>query len=63
FVTWWAHSKWGFPYTPLMIVITSLMSALAIYKHKANIVRLMNGTENKIGRKKETAPPQTKAAP
>ena len=35
-----------------MIVITiPLMSALAIYKHKANIVRLMNGTEKQSGPK------------
>jgi glycerol-3-phosphate acyltransferase PlsY len=27
------------------------MGALAIYKHKANIKRLMNGTENRMGRK------------
>ena len=25
------------------------MAALAIYKHKANIQRLLNGTENRIG--------------
>ena len=63
FATLWAHFKWGPPYTILMIVIASLMSALAIYKHKANIFRLMNGTENKIGRKKEPVPTRTKAAP
>jgi acyl phosphate:glycerol-3-phosphate acyltransferase len=57
FVTWAAH------YSTLMIIITSLMSTLAIYKHKANIVRLMNGTENKIGRKKNPAPPATKTTP
>lgn len=63
FATLWAHFKWGPPYTILMIVIACLMSALAIYKHKANIVRLMNGTESKIGRKKEPTAPRTKAAP
>jgi glycerol-3-phosphate acyltransferase PlsY len=45
FATWLAH------YGLMMICITTLMSALAIYKHKGNIARLMNGTENKIGRK------------
>jgi len=30
------------------IVITGIMAALAIYKHKANIQRLLNGTENRI---------------
>ena len=50
FATWLAHySKW-------MIIITTLLSVLAIYRHKANIVRLMNGTENKIGRKPPTPP-------
>lgn len=33
-------------------IIVSIFAILAIYKHKANIVRLMNGTENKIGQKK-----------
>jgi glycerol-3-phosphate acyltransferase PlsY len=45
FATWLAR------YGPVMICITALMSTLAIYKHKGNIARLMNGTENKIGRK------------
>jgi acyl phosphate:glycerol-3-phosphate acyltransferase len=44
--TWLTHN------TLAMIIITVLMGALAIYKHKANIQRLMNGTENKVGRKK-----------
>ncbi len=39
-----------------MMVVTALMSALAIYKHKGNITRLMNGTENKMGRKKPRPP-------
>ncbi|HYG33969.1 MAG TPA: glycerol-3-phosphate 1-O-acyltransferase PlsY [Clostridia bacterium] len=34
-----------------VISITAAMAALAIYKHKANIQRLMNGTENRIGSK------------
>lgn len=44
-----------------MIVVTGALSALAIYKHKANIQRLLNGTESRFGRKKpqpaETAKP------
>jgi len=36
-----------------MLVLGSILSALAIYKHKANIKRLMAGTENRFGRKKE----------
>ena len=47
FATWLAH------YGGILICITALMSALAIYKHKGNIARLMNGTENKVGRKNQ----------
>ncbi len=32
-------------------IIGFCFSALAIYKHRANIVRLCNGTENKLGQK------------
>jgi glycerol-3-phosphate acyltransferase PlsY len=35
-----------------IIIITALMAVLAIYKHKANINRLLNGTENRIGKKR-----------
>lgn len=39
-----------------MILATTAMAALAIYKHKANIQRLLNGTENQVGaKKKETS--------
>jgi len=48
--TWWFDGRTS------MIVITSLLSALAIYKHRSNITRLMNGTENRFGRKQEAAP-------
>lgn len=43
FATWLTH------YGVLLTLITGLMAALVIYKHKGNIKRLMNGTENKIG--------------
>jgi glycerol-3-phosphate acyltransferase PlsY len=39
-----------------LIIITAAMASLAIYKHRANIRRLLSGTENRIGRKK---PPVT----
>ncbi len=45
------------PYSHRMIIVAVLMSTLAIYKHKANIARLMNGTENRLGQKK--GPPGT----
>lgn len=38
--------------TPTLIGITLCLGALAIYRHKGNIQRLLNGTENRFGRKK-----------
>ena len=38
-----------------IVLVTTAMSALAIYKHKTNIKRLMDGTENRIGRKQTPA--------
>lgn len=35
-----------------MIMVTAALGALAIYKHKANIKRLLNGTESRISGKK-----------
>ena len=37
----------------LLRVVTFAISALAIYKHRSNIQRLMAGTENRIGANKE----------
>lgn len=37
------------------IMVTAALGAMAIYKHKANIQRLLNGTESRVGSKpKET---------
>jgi glycerol-3-phosphate acyltransferase PlsY len=36
-----------------MIAITAAMAALAIYKHRSNIQRLLKGTENRIGKKNQ----------
>ncbi len=44
--TWLLHG------TRRMVIVALFMGALAIYKHKANIQRLMNGTENRFGKKK-----------
>ena len=41
-----------------MVVVVAIMGALAIYKHKANIQRLINGTEPKMGAKKLAPPPE-----
>jgi glycerol-3-phosphate acyltransferase PlsY len=43
----------------LLIGVSAALGALAIYKHKANIERLLAGTENRIGAKKQE-PPETK---
>jgi len=40
-----------------MILVTAGMAALAIYKHKGNIQRLLAGTESRIGSKKTTVAP------
>jgi glycerol-3-phosphate acyltransferase PlsY len=49
-------ATWKLEGSPALIAITTLMSVLAIYKHRANIQRLRAGTENRIGGKK-TKPP------
>jgi glycerol-3-phosphate acyltransferase PlsY len=41
------------PHNLLLGIVTTLLGALAIYKHKSNIQRLMAGTENRFGKKKE----------
>jgi acyl phosphate:glycerol-3-phosphate acyltransferase len=45
-----------------MISLTAAMAALAIYKHKANIQRLLKGTEHRIALKK-SAPPAADTKP
>lgn len=35
------------------LLFTVLMAALLIFRHRSNIARLKNGTENKLGKKKE----------
>jgi glycerol-3-phosphate acyltransferase PlsY len=45
-----------------LILITSAMTVLAIYKHKSNIQRLFNGTETRIGIKKAAPTPDTPKA-
>jgi acyl phosphate:glycerol-3-phosphate acyltransferase len=46
---------WFTTHNVLLLIVTTALSALAIFKHKKNIQRLMNGTENRIGRKVEPA--------
>jgi acyl phosphate:glycerol-3-phosphate acyltransferase len=51
---------WGIQYSYRLVIITTAMAVLAIYKHKGNIQRLIQGTENRIGAKK--SPPTNGAA-
>ncbi len=44
-------AAWFTRETVAMIAITGAMAALAIYKHRANIKRLLNGTESRIALK------------
>lgn len=41
------------PHNIFLGVVTTALGVMAIYKHKSNIQRLMVGTENRFGKKKE----------
>ena len=43
------------PHNVLLGSVTTALGALAIYKHKSNIQRLLAGTENRFGKKSEAA--------
>jgi glycerol-3-phosphate acyltransferase PlsY len=43
------------PHNLLLGIVTTALGALAIYRHKGNIQRLMAGTENRLGKKSEGA--------
>ena len=47
---------WWFGGGGPLVAITTAISALAIYKHKANIQRLLQGTEHRIGARKPDSP-------
>jgi glycerol-3-phosphate acyltransferase PlsY len=49
-VTVWVMSPQNF----FLGIVTTALGALAIYKHKSNIQRLMVGTENRLGKKSST---------
>ena len=51
FATWFTTHNIG------LTVATGAMGALAIYKHRLNMKRLLNGTENRIQFKKKVAAP------
>lgn len=41
----------GFP--PEMVLVTACVSGMAFWRHRGNIKKLLNGTENKVGSKKK----------
>jgi acyl phosphate:glycerol-3-phosphate acyltransferase len=51
FASWLTHESLT------KVIVTGAMGVLAIYKHRANIQRLLNGTEPRFGRKGKEATP------
>lgn len=51
FPIWIAVRKYGEPYYIAIVIVAVCYTISAFYRHKANIVRLKNGTENKIGQR------------
>lgn len=58
-------ATWATGGSATMIIITATMTALAIYKHKSNIQRLVKGTETRVGKVKPgtAQPPNPTASP
>lgn len=46
---------WAMGRSPTMISVAACLGALAIFKHRSNIQRLLAGTENRVGSKKKEA--------
>jgi glycerol-3-phosphate acyltransferase PlsY len=53
FAAWFTHES------GTMVAVTAGLATLAILKHKSNIRRLLNGTENRFGGRKGTDPRAT----
>jgi acyl phosphate:glycerol-3-phosphate acyltransferase len=51
FAAWWPVRS-----SPTMIVVAAIIGMLAIYKHRTNIQRLLEGTESRIEKKREGDP-------
>ena len=49
---------WVCGYSTTLIVITSAMTVLAVYKHKSNIDRLLKGTEHRMGTQRPAPHPE-----
>lgn len=58
FPIWLFFSTKSDPYHIAIVCIACLYTASAFYRHKSNIKRLMNGTENKIGQHVSVDKPQ-----
>jgi len=43
-------------YDPVLVAIFSMLSAFVIFRHRSNIARLVMGTENRVGGRREAAP-------
>ncbi len=50
-------ATWFMRHGPVMIAVSAALGVLAIYKHRANIQRLLEGTESRIGSKPREARP------
>jgi acyl phosphate:glycerol-3-phosphate acyltransferase len=50
-------AAWYWNSSKVMIGVFAALGALAVYKHKSNIQRLLNGTESRIGAKKNVKEP------
>ena len=50
-------AAWAFAGSRRLIGVAMIMMILAVYKHKGNIRRLLNGTENRFGTKKTEPKP------
>jgi glycerol-3-phosphate acyltransferase PlsY len=48
---------WAFHYGARMTVVMTALAVLAIYKHKGNIRRLLDGTERRAGTKEDQPSP------
>ncbi len=55
-------AAWLFGESTTIVGVIAALAMLAIFKHKANIKRLLNGTENRIAFKKSAPPEAPKAA-
>jgi acyl phosphate:glycerol-3-phosphate acyltransferase len=54
-------AAWALGDSRTIVLVTAALTVLAIYKHKANIKRLINGTENRIGARKPLSPEAPKS--